>query len=228
VRGLRVAGVYGSSEVQALFSHHNELDGPLEERALGGGWPVSPLAQARARDVSTGAILPHGEHGALEIRAPSQLLGYFGDAEATREAFTEDGFFRTGDLGYTLADGRFVFLARMGDVLRLSGFLVSPVQIESVLVEHPAVTACQVVGVDGPAGARPYAFVTRAPGAPFDEAALIAFARERMARYKVPERVVCVDAFPTVQSANAIKVQKARLREMAQALAAAPGSRQPS
>jgi fatty-acyl-CoA synthase len=64
-RGLRVAGVYGSSEVQALFSHHNALDAPLAERAAGGGWPVSPLAQVRARDVTTGALLLHGESGAL-------------------------------------------------------------------------------------------------------------------------------------------------------------------
>jgi fatty-acyl-CoA synthase len=220
-RGLRIAGVYGSSEVQALFSHQNALDAPLAERAAGGGWPVSPLAQVRARDVNTGALLPHGENGALEIRAPSQLMGYFGNAEATREALTEDGFFRTGDLGHTVADGRFVYQARMGDALRLSGFLVSPAQIESVITEHPSIDACQVVGVDSAAGARPYAFVIRKSGTTFDEAALLGFARSRMARYKVPERIVCVDAFPTVQSANAVKVQKAKLREMAQALAAA-------
>ncbi len=224
-RGLRVAGVYGSSEVQALFAHHDALPGPLAERALGGGWPASPRARVRARDVDTGAVLAHGESGELEISAPSQLAAYFGNAEATRAAMTEDGYFRTGDLGHTLADGRFVFHARMGDVLRLSGFLVSPVQIEAVLAEHPSVAACQVVGVDSGDATRPYAFVTCRAGAAFDETALIEHARGRMARYKVPARIICVDAFPTVQSANAIKVQKARLREMALALAGADSSR---
>jgi fatty-acyl-CoA synthase len=219
-RGLRVAGVYGSSEVQALFSHHDALAAPLAERALGGGWPASALARVRSRDVESGAVLPHGESGELEICAPSQLIGYLGDPEATRAALTEDGYFRTGDLGYTLADGRFVFQARMGDVLRLSGFLVSPVQIEAVLAEHPSVAACQVVGAHSGGMVRPYAFVTCTAGAHFDEAALIEYARGRMARYKVPARIVRVDSFPTVQSANAIKVQKARLREMAQALIA--------
>jgi len=217
-QGLRLAGLYGSSEVQALFSHQNEIDMPLAERAQGGGRPIGPGAQVRARDVTTGAVLAHGESGELEIRAPSQLMGYFGNAEASREAFTEDGYFRTGDLGRTLADGRFIFQARMGDVLRLSGFLVSPIQIESVLVEHPAVQACQVVGVQAGSEVRPFAFVTTHPGATMDEAGLIAFARARMARYKVPVRVVRLDEFPTAQSANAVKVQKARLREMAQAL----------
>jgi fatty-acyl-CoA synthase len=106
----------------------------------------------------------------------------------------------------------------MGDVLRLSGFLVSPIQIESVLVEHPAVEACQVVGVQAGSEVRPFAFVTTHPDATMDEAELIAFARARMARYKVPIRIVRLDAFPTAQSANAVKVQKGRLREMAQAL----------
>jgi len=217
--GLRVSGVYGSSEVQALFSWQDELDGTLEERALGGGWPVSPHAQVRARDVASGALLAHGEPGELEIKAPSQMIGYFGNEEATHEAITADGYYRTGDLGYTLADGRFIFQARLGDALRLSGFLVSPAQIESVIVEYEGIEACQVVGLETAGEMKPYAFVTCIPGSRFDEAKVLAFARERMARYKLPARIVCLDRFPTVQSANAIKVQKAKLREMARELA---------
>jgi fatty-acyl-CoA synthase len=226
-RGLRVAGVYGSSEVQALFSHHDALDAELAQRALGGGWPVSPLAQVRARDVTTGALAAHGESGELEIRAPSLFGEYLDNAQATRAAFTADGFFRTGDLGYTLADGRFVFQARMGDALRLSGFLVNPAEIEAVLCEHPAIAACQVVGAERSGTLRPYAFVIVRPGAAFDEASVLAHAHARMARYKVPARVQPLAAFPTVQSANAIKVQKTRLREMAQALALDRGDAQP-
>jgi fatty-acyl-CoA synthase len=217
-QGLRVVGVYGSSEVHALFAHQNEIEAPLEDRAAGGGRPASPYAAVRVRNVETGALLPHGESGMLEMRTPWMLSEYFGNAEATREAFTDDGWFRTGDLGYTVADGRFVYQARMGDALRLSGFLVSPAQIESVVAEHPSVTECHVVGVDTPDGLKPCAFVTTRPGKPWDEAAVIAFARERMARYKVPARIVRVDAFPTTASANATKVQKAKLRDMAQAM----------
>lgn len=217
--GLRVSGLYGSSEVQALFSTQDDLIGTLDERGHGGGWPVSPHALIRARDVNTDAILPHGEAGELEIKAPSQMVGYFANPEATRDAITEDGYYRTGDLGHTLPDGRFIFQARLGDALRLSGFLVSPAQIESVIAEHPSVEACHVVGVDAGAEARPYAFVTCPRGVRFDEAEVLAFARERMARYKLPVRIVCLDEFPTVQSANAIKVQKAKLRTMAKQLA---------
>ena len=106
---------------------------PLPGRALAGGKPVAPEARVRARDPETGAIQPHGVAGELEIKAPSCMVGYYGDEAATRAAFTADGFLRTGDLGYSTDDGGFVFLARLGDALRLSGFLVSPAEIEGVL-----------------------------------------------------------------------------------------------
>jgi len=222
--GLRVSGLYGFSEVQALFSTQDDLAGTLAERGLGGGWPVSPRAQVRTRNTETGALLPHGESGALEIKAPSQMIGYFANDEATHEAITNDGFYRTGDLGYTLADGRFIFQARLGDALRLSGFLVSPAQIESVIAEHASVEACHVVGLETAGEMKPYAFVTCKSGHLFDEAEVLAFARERMARYKLPARIVCLAQFPTVQSANAIKVQKAKLRDMARELLPAAGA----
>jgi fatty-acyl-CoA synthase len=217
--GLRLAGLYGSSEVQALFSHRNNHDGPLAARAQGGGHPVSARAEVRVRDVHTEKLAPHEVSGTLEIRAPSQFREYFNNAEATRDAFTADGFFRTGDLGHTTPDGGFIFEARMGDALRLGGFLVSPAQIEDVLLEHPSIAACQVVGVGPPSDMHAYAFVVNATGAAFSEQTIIDFARSRMARYKVPARIVCLAAFPTVESANATKVQKARLREMAEDIA---------
>lgn len=218
-KGLVITGLYGSSEVQALFSRQGE-NTPLPERAQGGGRPVSAAAEVRATHPQTGGVLPHGEHGMLEFRAPSLLMGYFRDEAATAAAFTSDGYFKSGDLGYTLADGRFVYLARMGDVLRLSGFLVSPVQIEEVVCECRSVTACQVVGVDMSEGVRPVAFVLLAPGETLDEAAILAHCRSRMARYKVPSRVFALERFPTTPSPNGFKVRKEELRAVARKLCA--------
>jgi fatty-acyl-CoA synthase len=144
------------------------------------------------------------------------MVGYFGDEAATRAALTPDGFFRSGDLGYTTGDGRFVFVARMGDALRLGGFLVSPAEIEAVLAEHPCVAAAQVVGARTKSGLEPAAFVILAQGAVFDEAALVAHCAARMAKYKVPVRVQAIDAFPVTPGANATKIQKHKLREMAE------------
>jgi fatty-acyl-CoA synthase len=215
-RGLNVLGLYGSSEVEALFARQRE-DAPPAERWLAGGKPVAPEAQVRACDPETGAVLPHGTAGELQFTAPSRMVGYFGDEAATRAALTPDGFFRSGDLGYTTSDGRFVFLARMGDALRLGGFLVSPAEIEAVLAEHPSVTAAQVVGARTKTGLKPFAFVILADGARLDEAALLAHCAGRMAKFKVPVRVQAIGAFPVTPGANATKIQKHKLREMAEA-----------
>lgn len=213
-RGLHLVGVYGSSELQAMLSRQAS-DAAPEQRELGGGSMVAADAKVRARDAATGAILPDGAQGELEFLAPSRMIGYFGDPDATQRAFTDDGYFRSGDLGYTVPGG-YVFVARMGDALRLSGFLVNPLEIEAVIDRHPAVAASQVVGVEGARGLQPVAFVIPSQRAPLDEADVISYCRDRMAHYKVPARILTIDAFPVTPSANGNKIQKARLRELAQ------------
>ena len=217
-RGLRLVGLYGASEIQALFARQDE-NAPAAERALGGGRPVSTAARVRARDPESGALLAHGTPGELEFLAPgSRMAGYHGNPEATRAAFTDDGYYRSGDLGYSLADGRFVYLTRMGDSLRLGGFLVSPAEIEAVVQEAPGILACQIVGVPRPEGVRPVAFVIPRKDSSFDEASVLSRVRNRLAAYKVPIRVFPVEAFPVTPGANATKIQKGKLREMAEAL----------
>lgn len=213
-RGLHLVGVYGSSELQAMLSRQASSATP-EQRELGGGAMIAAEAKVRARDPLTGEVLSDGAQGELEFLAPSRMIGYFGDPHATQAAFTEDGYFRSGDLGYTVPGG-YVFVARMGDALRLSGFLVNPLEIEAVIDQHPAVAASQVVGIEGPRGLQPVAFVIPSKRTPLDEAELIAYCRQRIAHYKVPARIMTLDAFPVTPSPNGNKVQKARLRELAQ------------
>lgn len=217
-RGLKLVGLYGASEIQALFARQDEA-APAGERALAGGRPVSAAARVRARDPESGRILPHGEPGELEFFAPaSRMVGYHGDAPATAGALDPEGYYRSGDLGYTRPDGRFVYLARLGDSLRLGGFLVSPAEIESVVQEVPGIAACQVVAVQRAAGPAAVAFVILRDGAALDEQAVIAHVAGRLARYKVPARVLPIDAFPVTPGANATKIQKGKLRELAEAL----------
>ena len=140
---------------------------------------------------------------------------YFGNPKATREAFTGDGFLRTGDLGFTEEGGGFTFLARMGDALRLGGTLVAPDEIAGFLEDHEGVASAQVVGLDGTRGTSAVAFVIPAPGAEFSEIELSAYCAQGMARFKVPARIFAVDEFPVTQSANGIKIQRGKLREMA-------------
>jgi fatty-acyl-CoA synthase len=218
-RGLTVVGVYGMSEVFALVARQDEA-APLAERVPAGGRCVAPEARVRARDVESGLVQPHGVAGELELKVPSRMVGYYGDEEATRAALTADGYLRTGDLGYSTARNAFVFLSRLGDALRLGGFLVSPAEIEDVLQAHPSVAAAQVVGVETAAGTKAFAFVVMKPGGRFDEGALTGHCAARIAKFKVPVGVRPVDAFPVTPGPNATKVQKANLRELAQAFLA--------
>ncbi|AMA56400.1 AMP-binding protein [Bradyrhizobium sp. CCGE-LA001] len=212
-RGMKLFGLYGSSEVQALFSISRSSDA-FADRIEGGGWPMSPDAKVRIRDVETGELAASGVSGEIEISAPSRFLGYFSNPEATREALTADGFFRTGDIGRVRGDGSFVYETRAGDAMRLGGFLVAPGEIEDELKSCAGVADAQVVAVDFKGQARCVAFVIAA-GEPPRQEALTAHLRERLAGYKVPARIYVVDAFPVTDSANGVKIQRARLRAMA-------------
>jgi len=217
-RGVRACGLYGMSEVHALYALQ-PASLPAAERAKGGGVLVSPQAEVRICDPDSGEVLPPGAHGEIELKGPSLLREYYGNPEATREAF-HDGWFRTGDLGYLDGPRRFCYVTRIGDVLRLGGFLTSPQEIESVLEEHPGVQGAQVVGANFGREPAAVAFVIPAAQAGVDEQGLHAWCRARLAGYKVPRRFVAVAAFPTTASANGTKIQRAKLRAMAQEIAA--------
>ena len=213
-RGLLLCGLYGMSEVQALYSLQ-PIDSEVARRKKGGGVPTSPLAHVRVRDPETGELLGVGQPGALECAGPSLMVGYYGDDKATAETVTADGYVRTGDLAELDGHGGFTFLSRMGDVLRLSGFLVNPLEIETHLQKLPGITGCQAVAVPRPDGVRAVAFVILAPGATLDETAAIAHCKHGLANYKVPVRIFALDDFPKTPSPNGFKIQRARLRDMA-------------
>ncbi|CUJ06093.1 AMP-binding protein [Achromobacter aegrifaciens] len=222
--GVPLTGLYGSSELVALVAGQprDPAEGDVSARHQPGGTLIYPEARVRARDPATGEILPHGQSGELEILSPSLMQGYLDNPEATRGACTDDGYFKTGDLGYTLNPRQFVFQTRMGDSLRLSGFLVNPVEIEQVVETLPGVRACQVVGATQKGKTVPYAFVLLQPGAAADPAGWTAACKAAMAGFKTPAGFTVLDAFPSVESANSVKIQKHRLREMADAILAAP------
>lgn len=219
---LELTGLYGSSELQALVAAQpiSADQGDIRVRFLAGGKLIHPEARVRARDPQTGTVLPHGDSGEIEITSPSRLVEYLDNPDATQSAFTEDGYFKTGDLGYTISDQQFVFQTRMGDSMRLSGFLVNPSEIEQTVESLPGVLACQVVSATLGTRTLPVAFVLLQPGATADPEGWAAACRQRMASFKVPTRFEVLDAFPTVESANAVKIQKNRLRDMADRLLA--------
>ncbi|NYT63243.1 AMP-binding protein [Alcaligenaceae bacterium] len=215
--GIKLVGLYGSSELQALTAGQ-PLDAPLAERQKAGGRLVAPDARVRARDIETNVILPHGEVGEIEILAPSLMKGYLDNEAATAKAIDAQGYFRTGDLGHTLNNQHFVFLARRGDFLRLSGFLVNPSEIEIFISSLDGVSNCQVVGVAHQGKTVPVAFVIAEPGHSLQEDSIITYCKAHLAGFKVPVRICIVQAFPMVESANSNKIQRGKLQEQALAL----------
>lgn len=220
-RGIPLYGMYGSSEVLALFStQHAGL--PIEQRIEGGGRPVAgDDAHIRIRDLDTGNLLPVGETGEIEIRGPSNFIGYFNDPSATAEVVDADGYFHTGDIGYLRGDGSFVYKTRKGDAIRLGGFLVNPVEIEEVLKRLDGVADAQVAAVDIDGTTRVVAFVIADRERECSESRLIDQMRAIVAPFKVPARIWFVDEYPVTLSSNGLKTQRNKLRDMAKARLAA-------
>lgn len=213
-RGLRLIGLWGMSEMQALVARRDPASDSAERRRAGGRL-VSPSARARVRDPDSGRLLAHDEAGELEINGPSRMREYFEHPQATRETITDDGFVRTGDLAVMEAHGGFEFLSRMGDVLRLGGYLVSPAEIEEELKAHPGVASAQVVSAPTPGGERAVAFIIPRAGLGFEADDLRAHCARRLAGYKVPIKFEALEEFPVTMSANGIKIQRTKLRELA-------------
>jgi malonyl-CoA/methylmalonyl-CoA synthetase len=196
---------YGMTEVGIVLS--NPAEGERRPGTVG-----LPLAGVEARVVcDTGEDAAEGEPGELWVRAPTVFAGYDDNATATRAAFT-DGWFRTGDTVARASDGYVKILGRTSvDILKSGGYKLSALEIEDALREHDAVADVAVVGVpDETWGDLVVAVVVPRAGRPgsLSEEALRAWARERIAPYKVPRRVVFVEELPR----NALgKVTKATL-----------------
>jgi acyl-CoA synthetase (AMP-forming)/AMP-acid ligase II len=216
--GTSTAGVYGSSEVFALTSMW-PADEPPPRRWEGGGRVVTPEIQVRAADPETGAVLPPEREGELQFLGPNVVQGYLGNPSAAARSFTEDGWFRSGDLGYLVEDGVFVYTCRMGDALRLRGFLVDPSEIEIRLAEHPGVDIAKVVGIAGSdGGTRAIGFVVPHPGAagaPPTPGELRDWCAATLAKFKVPDLVHVIEEMPTTSGPNGTKILNTTLRDWA-------------
>ena len=202
--GTATAGVYGSSEVFALTATW-PLDEPTPSRWAGGGRVVHPGIEVRVAGGS-------GVEGELEFRGPNVVDAYLG---SDPDVFTADAWFRSGDLGVLVDEGAFVYTCRIGDALRLRGFLVDPAEIEVRLAAHPAVHTAKVVGVEGADGATvAVGFVTLDGGEPGD---LRAWCAEVLAPFKVPAAVHVLDEMPTTSGTNGLKIRAEELRRLARA-----------
>jgi len=169
----------------------------------------------RIRDTETGELVGPGERGEIEAFGPNVTPGYWNRPDATAESFTEDGWFKTGDIGYADEDGFLTIADRVKDMIISGGENIYSAEVELAIAEIEGVTGVAVVGVpDERWGEVPHAFVTLAPGASLTTEQMVEHLSARLARYKVPKTLDLLDELPRTASG---KVQKAVLRERAAA-----------
>lgn len=156
--------------------------------------------------------LPTGDVGDIQVRGPNVMLGYWRMPEKTKEEFTADGWFKTGDVGMIDQDGYLNIVGRAKDLIISGGYNVYPKEIEGVIDDLPGVDESAVVGVSHPDfGEVGLAFVCRdGSGGELSEEAILGHLKEHLANYKVPKKVFFVDSLPRNTMG---KVQKALLRE---------------
>lgn len=206
VLGSRLSQWFGIGE--GLLTH-TRLDDPDEVVAGTEGRPLAAADEIRVVDPD-GRPVPAGEVGELLTRGPYTVRGYYRAPERNAESFTEDGFFRTGDLVLVRTDGNLVVVGRLKDVVNRAGEKVPAAEVEEHLLTHPGVLDAAVVGIDDPVlGERAVAFVVpRGDG--LDAAAVKRYLREcGLAVFKVPDRVVPVTGLPRTAVG---KVDKVALR----------------
>ncbi len=197
-----ICAAYGLSEASPNVVMSDWRD-PEELRVQGLATPHEDL-QLRTVD------------GEIQVRGWSVMRGYYNNPDASAQAFTEDGWLRTGDLGELHPGGRLKMVGRLKDVFRVGGENVAPAEVEEVLLGHPAVETAQVVGVpDARLGEVPCAYVTLKPGHGATEAALVAWAKERCANFRVPRYLRIVQDFEAIGMTASGKVLKGKLREHA-------------
>ena len=205
---------YGLSEASPNVVLNDRRD-PVELRIAGLAKPHDGI-EVRITEPATGAMLPAGESGEIEVRGWNVMRGYYKDPAETAKAFTPDGWLRTGDIGVLTADGRLRMVGRVKDTFRVGGENVAPAEVEEVLLTHPAVATAQVVGVPNPRlGEVGAAFVTLKAGAAVSTAELTEFVRQRCANFRVPRYLAIVASFDAIGMTASGKVQKHRLREHA-------------
>ncbi len=172
---------------------------------------VLPGNTAKIVDPESGEILRLGELGELAIKGPTLMLGYVGTP--LDETLDDEGFLRTGDGGMLDAEGRFFWKGRLSDIIKTGGANVSPLEIDTVLLGHPAVKLAQSVGVPHETlGELVVSCVVLHEGKSLEEDELRVFARRQLSTYKVPRRVLFFEE-SEIESTGSAKVKTAFLRE---------------
>ncbi len=154
-----------------------------------------PNMECKVIDVASGAEVPSGAHGEIQVRGPIVMKGYLNRPDATAETIDAEGWLRTGDIGYVDADGDFFIVDRTKELIKYKGMQVAPAELEAVILGHPEIADAAVIGIaDEEAGEIPKAFVVSKGTVTGEE--VMAYVAERVAPHKRIRAVEFVDQLP--------------------------------
>lgn len=200
--------VYGSSEGPCTQTRY---DDPEEAVFHTVGWPICPYDEFKVID-SDGNELPHEEEGELVARGPTIFRGYYKSESENREAFTPDGFYRTGDIAKLDREGRLILTGRKKDIIIRGGENISAKEVEELIISHPKVEQVAAVAMPDPIlGERVCAFIKPKKEAIISFEEIVSYLKEKKTSvFNLPERIEVIEEMPLT---NVGKVNKRKLRE---------------
>jgi fatty-acyl-CoA synthase len=202
---------YGNTETFTLSTAYPA--GTTREDARNSHGLPLPDNTIKIVDPLSGRIMPMGERGEIAVKGPTLMLGYLG--VPLDETLDDEGFFRTGDGGYLDADGRLFWEGRLNDIIKTGGANVSPLEIDEVILDCPGIKVTQTVGVPHDTlGEMVVSCVVLHESASVDEEMVRSFARQKLASYKVPRRILFFSD-GELQMTGSAKVKTADLRSLA-------------
>ncbi|MDP2646257.1 MAG: AMP-binding protein [Desulfobacterales bacterium] len=213
--GCSVVQFYGSVDGGAATGHRwNE---PLKVRLSSVGKPVGGNEVMLADE--NGRQVPEGKDGEVFMRGPSFVSGYYRDPEATRKVWTEDGWYKTGDLGRFDGQGNLVIVGRKTDCIIRGGQNIYPAEVEKILATHPVVSEVAIIGMPDPVmGERACAYVVPVRGKHLTFEEMVSFLkRNNIASFKLPERLELIEKLPMVsegQKLDRVALQKDIIRKL--------------
>jgi 2,3-dihydroxybenzoate-AMP ligase len=206
--GCKFYNVYGSSEGPCTQTRYEDPEDRVRHTV---GWPICPYDEFKVID-SNGNELPQGKEGELVARGPCIFRGYYKAEAENFEAFTPDGFYRTGDIAKFNREGRLIITGRKKDIIIRGGENISAKEVEELISGHPKVEQVAAVGMPDPVlGERVCAFIKPRKGMAISFEEIISYLKEKKTTVLyLPERIEIIEEIPLT---NVGKVDKKRLRE---------------
>ncbi|AWB84519.1 AMP-binding protein [Corynebacterium liangguodongii] len=197
---------YGMTEAAPLT--HLGVAGKTEPGSIG---YVGPNTQCKLLELDNDNEVPAGETGEIVVKGPQVMVGYLNNPEATAAVLSEDGWLRTGDIARVAEDGAFYIVGRAKEVIKYKGYQVPPAELEALLLTHPEITDCGVVGVMRDGLEIPRAFIVKTEGSLLTAEEIMAWVAERVTPYKKIRAVDFIDEIPKSPTG---KIERLKLQEI--------------